>query len=440
MAEIKFTLGREYLNALAYSDTDYEFMEKDRRTHSSDWLDTSKQIKGYKKYSDREPFQLVQLAKGLEAKVNDAFRIPLRHYITDVCSITSDRPFYDAYIDVKIYRDPVQSDSVNIFCWIILSCGDDVPDTLSRSLITGLFEKDHYEEYVKSYSIENNFNDFENTFIYRAFESFSAYSILYEALDLEIGEDMFYRRTIVDVEGLPAKYFNTLYSDATPFEGSEPINCQFNESELIIEPIGPFNSLDELDQPSTYESIENVLIKLIPHYRKAFGLQPLQTTIAKRDIIVELFGSDSGRDAIFKRQMMYLFTNVISGHSKYETIESFAEEVFDTLEATHEFENIDEDDDFDPSLALEFPVQTLKENLAFCTRFFTNDFRFNKTTFLDQLKEYCQNESLSPWFIIGQNLRNDRDVVVRLAKDRLLFKDFENLLPKYSDDSSIFTD
>ena len=439
MAEIKFTLGREYLNALAYSDTDYEFMEKDRRTHSSDWLDTSKQIKGYKKYSDREPFQLVQLAKGLEAKVNDAFRIPLRHYITDVCSITSDRPFYDAYIDVKIYRDPVQSDCVNIFCWIILSCGDDVPDTLSRSLITGLFEKDHYEEYVKSYSIENNFNDFENTFMYRAFENYRAYTILYEALDLEIGE-MFYRRTIVDVEGIPAKHFNALYSNAEALKSSEPINCQLNESELDFQCIGPFNSLDELDQPSTYESIENVLIKLIPHYRKAFGLQPLQTTIAKRDIIVELFGSDSGRDAIFKRQMMYLFTNVISGHSEYETIESFAEEVFNNLEDTHEFESMDEDDEVAPSLTLEFPVQTLKENLAFCTQFFTSDFRYNKKTFLDQLEEYRQNESLSPWFIIGQNLRNDRDVVVRLAKDRLLFKDFENLLPKYSDDSSIFTD
>ena len=439
MTEIKFTLGREYLNALAYSDTDYEFMEKDRRTHSSDWLDTSKQMKGYKKYSDREPFQFVQLSRGLEAKINDAFRIPLRDYITDVCSMTSDRPFYDAYIDVKIYRDPVQSDSVNIFCWVILSCGDDVPDTLSRSLITGLFDKDHYDETVKTYSIENNFNDFENTFIYRAFEDYGAYKILYEALDLEIGE-MFYRRTIVDVEGIPAKHFNALYSNAEALKSSESINYQLNESELNFQCIGPFNSLDELDQPSTYEWIENVLIKLIPHYRRAFGLQPLQTTIAKRDIIVELFGSDSGRDAIFKRQMMYLFTNVISGHSEYETIESFAEEVFNNLEDTHEFESMDEDDEVDPSLTLEFPVQTLKENLAFCTQFFTSDFRYNKKTFLDQLEEYRQNESLSPWFIIGQNLRNDRDVVVRLAKDRLLFKDFENLLPKYSDDSSIFTD
>ena len=439
MTEIKFTLGREYLNALAYSDTDYEFMEKDRRTHSSDWLDTSKQMKGYKKYSDREPFQFVQLSRGLEAKINDAFRIPLRDYITDVCSMTSDRPFYDAYIDVKIYRDPVQSDSVNIFCWVILSCGDDVPDTLSRSLITGLFDKDHYDETVKTYSIENNFNDFENTFIYRAFEDYGAYKILYEALDLEIGE-MFYRRTIVDVEGIPAKHFNALYSNAEALKSSESINYQLNESELNFQCIGPFNSLDELDQPSTYEWIENVLIKLIPHYRRAFGLQPLQTTIAKRDIIVELFGSDSGRDAIFKRQMMYLFTNVISGHSEYETIESFAEEVFNNLEDTHEFESMDEDDEVDPSLTLEFPVQSLKENLAFCTQFFTSDFRYNKETFLDQLEEYRQNESLSPWFIIGQNLRNDRDVVVRLAKDRLLFKDFENLLPKYSDDSSIFTD
>ena len=439
MAETKFTLGREYLNTLAYSDSDYEFMEKDRRTHSSDWLDTSKQIKEYRRYGDREPFQLVQLSKGLEAKVNDAFRIPLRHYITNVCSMTSDRPFYDAYIDVKIYRDPVQADSVNIFCWIILSCGDDVPDTLSRSLITGLFEKDHYDETVKTYAVENNFNDFENTFIYRAFEDYGAYTILYEALDLEIGE-MFYRRTIVDVEGIPAKHFDALYSNAEALKSSEPINYQLNESELDFQCIGPFNSLDELDQPSTYESIENVLIKLIPHYRKAFGLQPLQTKIAKRDIIVELFGSDTGRDAIFKRQMMYLFTNVISGHSEYETIESFAEEVFNNLEATHEFENIDEDDDFDPSLTLEFPVQTLKENLAFCTQFFTSDFRSNKTTFLDQLDEYQRQESLSPWFVIAQNLRNDRDVVLQLLEDQVLFKDFENLLPVYANDSALFSD
>lgn len=439
MAEIKFTVGREYLNDLAYSDTDYTFMEKDRRTHSSDWLDTSAKLNGYKKYGDREPYQLVRLSKGLEAKVNDAFRIPLRHYITDVCSMTSDRPFYDAYVDVKIYRDPVQSDCVNIFCWIILSCGDDVPDTLSRSLITGLFEKDHYDETVKSYSLENNFNDFENTFIYRAFEDYGAYTILYEALDLEIGE-MFYRRTIVDVEGISAKHFDALYSNAEALKSSEPINYQLNESELNFQCIGPFNSLDELDQSSTYESIENVLIKLIPHYRKAFGLQPLQTKIAKRDIIIELFGSDTGRDAIFKRQMMYLFTNVISGHSEYETIESFAEEVFNNLEATHEFENIDGDDDFDPALSIQFPVKTLQENLAFCTQFFTSDFRSNKTTFLDQLDEYQRQESLSPWFVIAQNLRNDRDVVLQLLQDQLLFKDFENLLPVYANDSSLFSD
>ena len=110
MAEKKWTIGREYLTETCFSEQDFEFMEKDRRTHSSDWLDTSKQMKGYKKYSDREPFQFVQLSRGLEAKINDAFRIPLRDYITDVCSMTSDRPFYDAYIDVKIYRDPEMLD------------------------------------------------------------------------------------------------------------------------------------------------------------------------------------------------------------------------------------------------------------------------------------------------------------------------------------------
>ena len=439
MAEIKFTLGREYLNALAYSDTDYEFMEKDRRTHSSDWLDTSKRIKEYKKYSDREPFQLVQLSKGLEAKINDAFRIPLRDYITDVCSMTSDRPFYDAYIDVKIYRDPAQADSVNIFCWIILSCGDDLLDTLTRSFITGLFEKDHYDETVKTYSVENNFNDFENTFIYRAFEDYGAYTILYEALDLEIGE-MFYRRTIVDVEGISAEHFNTLYSDAEAFKSIEPVNYQLDESELDFQRIGPFNSLDELDQASTYESIENVLIKVIPHYRKAFGLQPLQTTISKQNIIVESFGNDLGRDTIFKWQMMHLITGVMSGHSEYHTIESFAAEIVANLEVIHEFENIDEYDDFDPSLTIQLSTQTIKENLAFCNEFFTSSFRSNKSIFLDQLDEYQRQESLSPWFIIGPNLRNDRDVVIRLTQERLLFKSFENLLPKYADDSSIFTD
>ena len=439
MAEIKFTLGREYLNDLAYSVTDYTFMEKDRRTHSSDWLDTSAKLNGYKKYGDREPYQLVRLSKGLEAKVNDAFRIPLRHYITDVCSMTSDRPFYDAYVDVKIYRDPVQSDCVNIFCWIILSCGDDVPDTLSRSLITGLFEKDHYDETVKSYSLENNFNDFENTFIYRAFEDYGAYTILYEALDLEIGE-MFYRRTIIDVEGIPAKHFNALYCDETPSKDSEPFNCVFDESELTFQAIGPIDSPEELFQSSTYKSIEKILIKMVPLYRKAFGLQPLPTAITNQDVIIELFGNDCGRDAIFKRQMMTLFASVISGHSVYDTIESFAKDVVDSLEITHAFENIDEEDDFDPALSIQFPVETLQENLAFCTQFFTNDFRSNKTTFLNQLDEYQRQESLSPWFILGQNLRNDRDVIVRLSKDQLLFKDFENLLPKYANDPAIFDD
>ena len=439
MAEIKFTVGREYLNDLAYSDTDYTFMEKDRRTHSSDWLDTSAKLNGYKKYGDREPYQLVRLSKGLEAKVNDAFRIPLRHYITDVCSMTSDRPFYDAYVDVKIYRDPVQSDCVNIFCWIILSCGDDVPDTLSRSLITGLFEKDHYDETVKSYSLENNFNDFENTFIYRAFEDYGAYTILYEALDLEIGE-MFYRRTIVDVEGISAKHFNALYIDSEPLNSSEPMTSPVSEPELNFQCIGPFDTPEELYQLSTYESIESALIQMIPLYRKAFGLQPLQAEILKGDVIVELFGNDCGRDTIFKRHLLHLFTNTLGGTSVFETIESFAEEIINNLGFIHDFENLFEEEDFDPSLTIALPSRVIQNNLAFCTQFFTSDFRHNKATFLNQLEEYQRQESLSPWFVIAQNLRNDRDVVLQLLQDQLLFKDFENLLPVYANDSSLFSD
>ena len=137
---------------------------------------------------------------------------------------------------------------------------------------------------------------------------------------------------------------------------------------------------------------------------------------------------------------MHLITGVMSGHSEYHTIESFAAEIVANLEVIHEFENIDEYDDFDPSLTIQLSTQTIKENLAFCNEFFTSSFRSNKSIFLDQLDEYQRQESLSPWFIIGPNLRNDRDVVIRLTQERLLFKSFENLLPKYADDSSIFTD
>jgi len=179
---------------------------------------------------------------------------------------------------------------------------------------------------------------------------------------------------------------------------------------------------------------------MIPLYRKAFGLQPLQAEILKGDVIVELFGNDCGRDTIFKRHLLHLFTNTLGGTSVFETIESFAEEIINNLGFIHDFENLFEEEDFDPSLTIALPSRVIQNNLAFCTQFFTSDFRHNKATFLNQLEEYQRQESLSPWFVIAQNLRNDRDVVLQLLQDQLLFKDFENLLPVYANDSSLFSD
>jgi len=74
-------MGREYINNLDYTEKDYILMEKDRKTHISDWFDLSKSIPEYIDFSQRVHNSYVVLSKVLQAKINFQFQTLLREYI-----------------------------------------------------------------------------------------------------------------------------------------------------------------------------------------------------------------------------------------------------------------------------------------------------------------------------------------------------------------------
>ena len=429
---IKFTMGREYINNLDYTEKDYILMEKDRKTHISDWFDLSKSIPEYIDFSQRVHNSYVVLSKVLQAKINFQFQTLLREYIISVCEMTKDRPFGDAYLDLKIYPDPIHRNRFNIFLFIIVSVdGEDKLDTVAREHITGLFGKEHYNDIVSEYSKSKGFNDFHNSFFVEEFNAQSAYDLIYEALDLDQG-DTFYHNFIVDVEGLPSRYFSKI----NPILSSKITNKKatkiLKNIDLKMPVLGPFYSIDELDTNLTHNQIQLCICNLLSFYRTAFGLTDCSKDIKSDDLIIEILENDFGCLTLFLRQCVEMFTSSNSYISPFKTVNSFATEIIEVLGIIHDFENVFEDNDFDPKLEINIDESELNSNLEGCVRFFTTDFRFENTYFLSNLHEWQKYTFLSPWYIISQDLRNDSMIVKKLANiDFLLNKDFPFLNPEF---------
>jgi len=442
---MKITLGREYLNDLPYSETEYAYMEKDRGTHRTDWLDEKEELQGYLPYVNREPAEFESLSKVLQAKINYVYRSSLVKYITEVCEMTKDRPFYDAYLDVKIYRDPLQDNSFNIFCWVIVSCGEDSLDTVTRSRITGLFDEANYDQSTMNYSMDQNFNDFQNSFIVNEFEKEAAYSLIYSALEMDFG-DTFYHRFIVDVEGVPEAYFEAIAPTHGGFKNKVTYKANSDDVKNLLEPLGPFNSLEELESESARSNILNRVGNLIGLYRNAFGLILLNKEVKGTMLLVDLFDQDIGCVDFFMRDASALLTNAIGGgFSTYQTVDDFISEVISTLDAVHDFENDwgeeDDEEDFDPCLTIEFDSNEIAADLDECSKFFQSDFRFNEEYFIKLLQDWKSFRMLSPWYVISQDLRNSLGVVKALKNEEfLLDPSFEYLLPKYVFDGKLLGD
>lgn len=418
MSTIKFTIGKEYQLQLSYSEIDYAFMEKDRQTHISDWDPKHDAPDQYKAYKDRLDINFVNASDWLTTIINDEYSAYLQEFIGQVCSMTASRPFEEAFFDVKLYPDPERIDRFNIFMFIIVrGFKEDSLDTLSRSHIAGLFENEHHDEIVTAFAQSKGTANFHENYLLEKFNSIM--HLIYPALGMEYGKT-FYHQFFVDVEAVPNEY----YDQITPLKGPQKaaslstINNAIGE--VRADPIiGPIMSVDELRVPENQDKVFEMVRNLVHHYRLAFGLGPLPSTIDGSDLLIKFFEHDLGMFTLFCRKTRIYITSTLSGTSTWVTFDDFVEGLMEDLELTHEFENVFDDEDFDPKLMIGVNQDTLTNDLMETVTFFCTDFRENEETFVDKFDNWMSFEYLSPWYIIKSKLRSSEAIIKLLSNQEI---------------------
>ena len=416
MPTVKITIGKEYQLQLPYSEIDYAFMEKDRQTHISDWDKSHDAPDQYKAYKDRIDINFTKASDWLTTIINDEYSAYLQEFIGQVCSMTASRPFEDAFFDVKLYPDPERIDRFNVFMFIIVrGFKEDSLDTVSRSHIAGLFQNEHHDEIVTAYAQSKGTANFHENYLVEKFNSIM--HLIYPALDMEYGET-FYHQLFVDVEAVPNEYYDQISPLKGPQKAASSSKITNAIQKVKANPIiGPIMSVDELKTPDNQDKVFETIHNLVHHYRLAFGLGPLPSTLDGSDLLIKFFDHDLGMFTLFCRKTRIYITSTLSGTSTGVTFDDFVEGLLEDLEITHEFENIFDDEDFDPKLMIGVDQDTLINDLIETVSFFCSDFRTNEQTFLGKFDDWISFEYLSPWYIIKSELRCN-DAVIKLLSNR----------------------
>ena len=391
-------------------------MEKDRRTHISDWDKSHDAPDQYKAYEDRIDINFVKASDWLTTIINDEYSAYLQEFIGQVCSMTISRPFEDAFFDVKLYPDPERIDLFNIFMFIIVrGSTEDSLDTVSRSHIAGLFENEHHDEIVTVFAQSKGTVNFHEHYLVKKFNSIM--HLIYPGLGMEYGET-FYHHFFVDVETVPTEYYDQITSLKEPQKAASPSTITQAIQKVKADPIiGPIMSVEELKAPENQDMVFKTVHNLVHHYRLAFGLAPLPSSLSGSDLLIKFFDHDLGMFTLFCRKTRIYITSTLSGTSTGVTFDDFVEGLLEDLEFTHEFENIFDDDDFDTKLMIGVDQDTLINNLTETVSFFCSDFRANEQTFLGKFDDWMSFEYLSPWYIIKPKLRNN-DAVIKLLSNQ----------------------